>query len=77
MREPASVDVAPARLRYFVLLKRQGQIRRRVVTDVTGATLKAAIREEVGSRTRIVTDELTAYKGLDQNVRDMTPCATQ
>jgi hypothetical protein len=38
----------------FCAAERQGQIRRRVVSDVTGATLKAAIREEVDSRARIV-----------------------
>jgi len=50
----------------FCAVERQGQIRRRVVTDVTGATLKAAIREEVDSRARIVTDEFTAYKGIGE-----------
>src|SRR6266852_8156667 len=48
----------------FCAVERQGQIRRRVIADVTGATLKAAIREEVDSRARIVTDEFTAYKGI-------------
>jgi len=48
----------------FCAVERQGQIRRRVVTDVSGATLKAAIREEVDSRARIVTDEFSAYKGI-------------
>lgn len=50
----------------FCAVERQGQIRRRVVADVTGATLKAAIREEVDSRARIVTDEFTAYKGIGE-----------
>jgi transposase-like protein len=48
----------------FCAVERQGQIRRRVVTDVSGATLKAAIREEVDNRARIVTDEFSAYKGI-------------
>src|SRR6266851_6202046 len=50
----------------FVAVERQGQLRRRIVADVTGATLKAAIREEVDSQSRIITDEYTAYRGLAQ-----------
>src|SRR5208282_6364646 len=48
----------------FCAVERQGQIRRRVVADVTGETLKAAIREEVDSRARIVTDEFSSYSGI-------------
>jgi transposase-like protein len=48
----------------FCAVERQGQLRRRIVADVTGATLKAAIREEVDTRARIVTDEFSAYKGI-------------
>jgi len=48
----------------FCAVERQGQLRRRVVADVTGATLKAAIREEVDSRSRIITDEFSAYTGI-------------
>jgi transposase-like protein len=48
----------------FVAVQRDGDIRRRVVADVTGRTLKAAIRECVDPRARILTDEHTAYKGL-------------
>jgi transposase-like protein len=48
----------------FCAVERKGQLRRRVIADVTGATLKAAIREEVDSRARIVTDEFSAYIGI-------------
>jgi transposase-like protein len=48
----------------FVAVERQGQIRRRVVADVTGQTLKAAIREEVSKQARIVTDEYPGYVGI-------------
>jgi transposase-like protein len=48
----------------FVAVQRQGGIRRRVVADVTGATLKQAIREEVDRSARIVTDEWQAYNGI-------------
>ncbi|HEY1759255.1 MAG TPA: IS1595 family transposase [Bryobacteraceae bacterium] len=49
----------------FAAVERNGRIRRRVVADVTGETLKAAIREEVDIRARIITDELSSYSGLD------------
>jgi len=49
----------------FCAVERGGQIRRRIVADVTAATLKAAIREEVDTRSRLMTDEFSAYKGLD------------
>ena len=39
-------------------------MRRRVVADVTGRTLKGAIREEVDRQARIVTDELSSYTGI-------------
>lgn len=48
----------------FCAVERQGQIRRRVVADVTAATLKSAIRDEVSRQARIISDEFTAYKGL-------------
>jgi hypothetical protein len=46
------------------LVERGGNIRRRVLADVTGKTLKAAIRENVCPTARIMTDELHAYHGL-------------
>jgi hypothetical protein len=48
----------------FVAVQRDGRLRRRVVADVTGLTLKSAIREYVGQESRIVTDENSAYKGI-------------
>lgn len=48
----------------FAVVERDGGIRRRVVADVTGKTLKAAIREEVDFRARIITDEFTSYDGI-------------
>jgi transposase-like protein len=48
----------------FVAVQRDGQIRRRVVADVTGDTLKAAIREFVDENARIYTDENNSYNGL-------------
>jgi len=48
----------------FVAVERDGQIRRRVVADVTGATLKAAIREVVETSANLMTDENNSYNGL-------------
>jgi transposase-like protein len=48
----------------FAAVQRGGEIRRRVVADVTGETLKSAIREEVDTCSRIVTDENSAYRGI-------------
>jgi transposase-like protein len=48
----------------FCAVERQGEIRRRIVADVTAASLKGAIREEVDRRSRVVTDEFAAYRGL-------------
>jgi len=48
----------------FRAVEREGQIRRRIVADVTAATLKGAIREEVDRQARIITDEHTSYIGI-------------
>jgi hypothetical protein len=48
----------------FAAVQREGGIRRRVVANVTGETLKAAIREEVASDAYILTDENPAYRGI-------------
>ncbi len=48
----------------FCAVERGGQLRRRVVADVTAATLKGAIREEVDRQSRIITDEYLGYAGI-------------
>lgn len=48
----------------FAAVERGGNIRRRVVADVTGKTLKAAIRQVVDPRARIMSDENSAYNGI-------------
>jgi transposase-like protein len=48
----------------FAAVERGGKIRRRVVANVTGETLKEAIREEVNTQARLITDDLSAYKGI-------------
>jgi hypothetical protein len=49
-----------------VAVERNGQLRRRVIADVTAQTLKGAIREEVDRRARIITDEHHSYNGLEK-----------
>lgn len=48
----------------FAAVQRNGHVRRQVVPDVTGKTLKAAIQEMVDKKARIITDELNSYDGL-------------
>jgi transposase-like protein len=48
----------------FAAVERGGRIRRRVIVDVTGKTLKQAIRDEVDFQSRIVTDDFNVYKGI-------------
>lgn len=48
----------------FAAVERNGRIRRRVVADVTGKTLKAAISQEVDAMSRILTDDYCAYNGI-------------
>jgi hypothetical protein len=47
----------------FVAVERGGQIRRRVVANVTGATLRVAIRESVDSKAKSMTGKNNAYHG--------------
>src|ERR1700682_472268 len=48
----------------FAAVERDGNIRRRVMTTVTGETVKAAMREMVEPTSFILTDELSVYNGL-------------
>jgi transposase-like protein len=48
----------------FAAVERNGQIRRRVLANITSETLKDAIREEVDIKARIITDDYPAYKGI-------------
>jgi transposase-like protein len=50
----------------FAAVERGGDIRRQVVADVSGATLKGAIREMVDQNARIMTDDFPAYNGIGQ-----------
>jgi transposase-like protein len=51
----------------FAAVERGGQIRRRVIANVTGETLKAAIRDVVDPRAFIMTDEHPGYRGIGKH----------
>jgi transposase-like protein len=46
------------------LVERGGRVRAQTVADVSGKTLKNAIREHVGHESRILTDENSSYVGI-------------
>jgi transposase-like protein len=48
----------------FCAVQRDGQIRRRIVADVTTETIESAIREEVDNRAHLMTDEFSAYRRI-------------
>ena len=49
------------------LVEREGKIHRRVITDVSAATLKGAIKELVAPTARVITDEHRSYHGLSKS----------
>jgi hypothetical protein len=51
----------------FGAVQRGGEIRRKVIADVTGKTLKEEIRRVVDPRARIMTDEFVSYKGIGES----------
>ena len=51
----------------FAMVERDGSIHRRVVADVTGKTLKSAIRQCVDQKSTIITDEFRAYSGIGKS----------
>src|SRR6266568_919669 len=46
------------------MLERGGRVRPRIIADVTGDSLKNAIRENVDKSSRILTDEWSGYRGI-------------
>jgi transposase-like protein len=53
----------------FAVVQRNGEKRSRVIADVTSATLRQALREEVDQRARVITDDFPSYTGLDVRFR--------
>jgi len=50
----------------FCAVERNGQLRRRVIPDITPKTIKAAINEEVDRQARLMTDEFFVYKRVGE-----------
>jgi transposase-like protein len=50
----------------FAAVERHGRIRRQVIADVSGRTLKGAIREMVDQNARIMTDDFVSYNGIGE-----------
>lgn len=48
----------------MVLVERNGRARSMVLADITGKTLKGAIRENVARNSMILTDEMKSYQGI-------------
>src|SRR5208282_4355297 len=48
----------------FAAVERNGRIRRQVLANVSGKTLKGAIRELVDQQARIMTDDFVSYNGI-------------
>lgn len=48
----------------FAAVERKGRIRRKVIADVNGKTLKGAIRDLVDTQARIITDDFSSYMGI-------------
>jgi transposase-like protein len=48
----------------FCAVERNGQLRRRIVADVTTETIESAIREEVDRSAHLMTDEFSAYRRI-------------
>ena len=55
---------SPTKTRVVGLVERGGRARARVIPDLTGPTLKAAVRAHVDRSARLMTDENHAYFGL-------------
>lgn len=53
----------------FALVERKGQVRAMHVPDVTGKTLKSAIRANVQRQANLMTDEALVYRGLSNEFR--------
>lgn len=53
----------------LAMVERGGRVRARPVANVRGVTLKAAILEQVDPRSRILSDENSAYEGIGDHFR--------
>lgn len=53
----------------FAAVQRGGQVRTRVIPDITGATLSKAVKEHIDLSSRLMTDELNSYKKVGQEFK--------
>jgi transposase-like protein len=53
----------------LALVERDGQVRTKVIPNVTGNTLKETIKEQVESSSTIMTDEFSAYTGIGDHFK--------
>ncbi|HVM59262.1 MAG TPA: IS1595 family transposase [Verrucomicrobiae bacterium] len=53
----------------FAMVERGGNIQRRVVANVSGRTLKAALRECVDKEAKVITDDFASYSGVGKMFR--------
>jgi len=51
----------------FCAVERGGELRRRVIPDVTGQTLRSALHEEVSRQAHLITDEYPRYKKIGRD----------
>lgn len=51
----------------FAAVERNGRIRRRVIANVTGETLRTAMQEFVDEQSRIITDDFSSYMGIGKH----------
>lgn len=65
--EPSKRGRGTKKVPVLVCLQRNGHARSRIITDITGATLKQAIKDVAHPSARIVTDELSSYKGIGKH----------
>ena len=64
MKMGPAPDFKDRKIPVMALVERNGEVRTRVPTDVTGLNLKGAIRELVHPSARILTDERRGYHGI-------------
>lgn len=65
-----------SKLPVLAMIERNGNVKTRPITSVTGKTLREAIRSSVDKKSAIITDELRAYRGIGQyfNGKHHTVC---
>ena len=63
---PHKVGRGTSKQPVFGMVERGGSIRRRVIADISGKTLKAHMMEHIDPNATIMTDEFPVYKGISK-----------